>query len=99
MIDYILQDILVYSLWELTEVVAMVVFLANSVSMWLPNHSKYKSVQLLLDLLNKLSLNIAKNANRLHHQLQRERYDVDEAVERAVKKREREERRVGGSKP
>lgn len=103
MIDYILQDILVYSLWEMTEVVGMVVFLANTVSMWLPNHSKYPPVQFCLDLLNKLSLNVAKNANRLHDALERQskrqQYNVDEAIDKAIERRKREESRIGGAKP
>ena len=102
MIEFILQDILIYSLWEMTEVVAMVVFIANTVSMWLPNHSRYKPIQWILDVLNKLSLNVAKNANRLHHTLERtagrERYDIDEAIRRATAKREKEDR-IGGREP
>lgn len=87
-------------IWELTELLAVVVFFANGFSMWLPNHSKYPVVQWLLDMLNKLSLNIYRNANRLHDQLEKsgekEAYNIDEAVQRAIK---RQEERRGGAKP
>ena len=69
MIDFILTDIIAYSLWESTEVVAMVVFLANTVSIWLPNKSSNRFLQAILTLLNRLSLNILRNANRHYHEL------------------------------
>ena len=103
MLEFIIQDILVYSLWEMTEVVGMVVFLANTVSMWLPNHSKYRAVQVLLDILNKLSLNIARNANRLHHSLEATAGDrqqsVDDDIYRETVKMSGRDKRVGGRKP
>ena len=104
MLEFILQEILAYTLIEVTEILAMIVFLSNLVSIWLPNHSKYKWVQWLLDTLNTLSLNIAKNANRLYHSLEHraesQQREIDQAVEQAVEKVvKRHERRVGGSKP
>ena len=72
MIDFILTDIIAYSLWESTEVVAMVVFLANTVSIWLPNKSNNKFFQAVLTLFNRLSLNILRNANRHYHDLRGE---------------------------
>lgn len=103
MLQFILEDILAYTLIEFTEILAMVVFLSNLVSVWLPNHSKHKPVQFFLDVLNTLSLNIAKNANRLYHSLERtaerDRLEIDEAVDRALKQRDTKHRRVGGSRP
>lgn len=101
MLEFVLEDVIAYGLWELTEIVAVIVFTSNAISLWLPNHSKYKPVQWVLDVLNRLSLNIYRNANRLHHTLERDqqRYDIDEAVERAVAKQRAKERRVAGSKP
>ena len=99
--EFILEDIIAYGLWEITEIVAVIVFTSNAISLWLPNHSKYKPIQWCLDVLNRLSLNIHRNANRLHHTLERERqpYDIDEAVERVLEKKRIKERRVAGSRP
>ena len=94
-------------LWELTELLAVITFFSNCISIWLPNHSKYPPIQWLLDVLNKLSLNIYKNANQMHDKLERraleERYDIDEAVQRAIERHESERkirqssgRRAGG---
>ena len=92
-------------LWELTELLAVITFFANCISIWLPNHSKYPLIQWLLDVLNKLSLNIYRNANHMHDRLERriqaEQYDIDEAVQRAIERHERKAktpsgRRAGG---
>ena len=91
-------------LWELTELLAVITFFANCISIWLPNHSKYPLIQWLLDVLNKLSLNIYRNANHMHDRLERraleERYDIDEAVQRAIERqqkiRQSSGRRAGG---
>ena len=108
MLEFILQDLLAYTLIELTEIIAMIVFLSNIVTMTLPNHSKYKSVQWILDVLNTLSLNIAKNANKLYHVLdhrdEEQKQLIIESIDKAIAKRERKERRVnnkrvGGSEP
>ena len=61
---YLFEDILMAILWEPIEAVAVVVFFANVVSIWLPNKSSYRPVQWMLDILNKLSMNILRNVNR-----------------------------------
>ena len=100
MLEFILEDIIAYGLWEITEIVAVVVFTSNAISLWLPNHSRYKPIQWCLDILNRLSLNIHRNANRLQHTLERQEYDVEQAVERAIKKeRQRNQNRFGGREP
>ena len=97
MLEFILQDLLAYTLIEVTEIMAMVVFLSNVVTMTLPNHSKYKSVQWILDVLNTLSLNIAKNANKLYHVLdhrdEEQKQVIIEAIDKAIDRRERKARR------
>ena len=99
MLEYILQDILAYTLLELTEIIAMIVFLANLVTITLPNHSKYKSVQWILDTLNTLSLNIARNANKLYHVLdhrdEEQKKLIVEAIDKAIERRD-DRRRAGG---
>ena len=52
--------------WESFFVVSAMVFMANMVTMVLPNKSKYPAVQRLLDVLNFFSMNVLCNANRLY---------------------------------
>ena len=54
--------------WETFFVVSAWVFLANTVTMFLPNKSKNRYVQRLLDMLNAFSMNILRNANRIYPQ-------------------------------
>ena len=61
---FLFEDILMAILWEPIEVIAVIVFFANFVSIWLPNKSDYRPVQWVLDILNKLSMNILQNVNR-----------------------------------
>ena len=86
-----LEDLLSVALWELSEVVAMVVFLANTFTIWLPNHSDNKYLQWVLNLLNRLSLNVLKNANHLQHTLERAEHTT---VSKSRKVR-KDERRAG----
>ena len=105
MFETIFADLAIEAIiWELTELLAVVTLFANFVTIWLPNHSPYPLVQWVLDVLNKLSLNIYKNANRLHDQLEKKRYDeqydIDEAVQRAIERQRKSNpssgRRAGG---
>ena len=103
MLEFVLQDILAYTLVELTEFTAMVVFLSNVITVALPNHSKYKPVQVVLDVLNTLSLNIARNANKLYHVLdhkdEEQKQIIVDAIDKAMLKRERREKRRAGASP
>ena len=107
MFETILEGLAIEAiLWELTELLAVVTFFSNCISLWLPNHSKYPPIQWLLDMLNKLSLNIYRNANRAHDRLERstkqQEYDVEEAVKRAIEKERKaskEPPRRAGAKP
>lgn len=95
MIDTLWQGLIVMSMWELTEVLGMIVFCANTVSVWLPNHSDNRFFQFVLDVLNAASLNIMKNANRLKHSLED---SLDEMVE-DDKPKKRRKRPLAGGKP
>ena len=52
--------------WETFFVVSAFVFVANTITMVLPNKSKHPAVQRLLDALNFFSMNVLRNANRLY---------------------------------
>ena len=103
-----IEELIAFGVWELTEILAVIVFFSNLLTIFLPNNSRYRPVQWVLDVLNKLSMNIYQNANRWHDAIERAhvggKYDIDEAVDRAIKKREQEEakrkdKRVAGAKP
>lgn len=83
MLEFLMEEIFVYSFLEVTMGVALAVFIANAITIWLPNKSPYKPVQVVLDVLNKLSLNVLKNVN----------HPEDD------KKDKRFERRFGGGEP
>ena len=85
------ERLVAIGIWELTEMVGMVVFFANIITIALPNHSRYKPIQVVLDFLNKLSLNILQNANKLHS-------DLSRGVTPKTKPK-RKKTRLGGSKP
>lgn len=97
-LEFVLANGFDLGLWFLTDVVALVVFAANTFTVWLPNHSDNKYLQWVLDFLNALSFNIAKNANRLHHTLEKASRDksdyLDEAIDRNIDRRD--DRRAGG---
>lgn len=77
-------------LWELSELIACIVFIANLLTMCLPNHSSNKYVQKVYNFLNRLSLNVYRNTNKLHDA-------IDDEVSAAASAYKR--KRVGGAKP
>lgn len=66
MFEVFLIGELLASPWEAVEVVAVAVFFANVITVSLPNKSDNKFFQFIIDVLNKLSMNIFRNANRLY---------------------------------
>ena len=66
MIDLLFGNLLFAASWEMFEVVTVFVFIANFITMCLPNKSKNRYVQWLLDLLNGVAMNIFQNANRMY---------------------------------
>ena len=65
MFDLIILELL-FSPWEMVEVVAVAVFFANGITVCLPNKVDNKYGQFVIDVLNTLSMNILQNANRLY---------------------------------
>ena len=100
MFEFLFEDLIGVALWELSEVVAMVVFLANTFTIWLPNHSDNKYLQWVLNLLNRLSLNVLRNANRLQQVLEHDAVDEQQHDEKVfVGKMQRKVSRRAGGKP
>lgn len=98
-IGFLIEDILLAILWEPLEVVAVVVFFANLISIWLPNKSSYKSIQWFLDAMNKLSMNILRNANRHYPINDYVRPRSKRAVEEMGQTDPEGDRRYGGRDP
>ena len=96
MFEFLVEDLIGVALWELSEVVAMVVFLANTFTIWLPNHSDNKYLQWVLNLLNRLSLNVLRNANHLQQALEK---DAGKSTTKADKDERVVIKRRGGAKP
>ena len=66
MIEMLFGNLLVAASWEMFEVVTVFVFIANFITMCLPNKSKNRYIQWVLDLLNGVAMNIFQNANRMY---------------------------------
>ena len=66
MIEFLLQDLALALAWEQFEVVAVLVFVSNLITVCSPNKVKNKYLQYVINFLNMLSINIHRNANRLY---------------------------------
>lgn len=91
MIELLFQDLMFGIAWESVEIVAVLVFFANIITVCMPNKSKYKPIQYVLDLLNVFAMNILQNANRLYPQR------VPSPRKRKAKRDKKPERVAGGT--
>ena len=72
--------------------VSVFVFVANVITIVLPNKSRYRFVQRILDMLNIFAMNIMRNANRLYPQ----RFPSPKKRKKKVVEGDDDSRRAGG---
>lgn len=94
--ELVLPEFLMLGLaWESFEIIAVMVFFANFVTMVLPNKSKHPWLQVILDSLNFLAMNILSNANRLYPQ----RFPSSKKKRKYKRSKRGVDDRVAGDKP
>lgn len=92
MFEFYLIELIFGSPWEAIEVVAVAVFFANLITVCMPNKSDNKFCQFVIDMLNTLSMNILRNANKMYPK----RFPLPKKKAKAKPKKP-VDRRVGGS--